>query len=84
METIKQTLLSGWNTMRLIRLVLGIFIAYQAVTLHDSMAGLIAALLLFQALSNTGCCGTQGCAAPIRKAGNPINEEIEFEEIKNK
>ena len=70
--------------MRLLRLVLGSFIAYQAITLHDTMAGLIASLLLFQALSNTGCCGTQSCAAPMRKTSNPMNEEIEFEEIKNK
>jgi hypothetical protein len=83
METIKQTLLSGWSFMRWIRLVIGIFISYQGIHLHDTMSGLIGGLLLFQAITNTGCCGTQGCAVPQKKS-NTETKEIEFEEIKNK
>ena len=82
MESIKYYLLTGWSIMRLIRLALGCFIAYQAITLHDTMAGIIAAFLLFQALTNTGCCGSQGCATGIPKTKNAVQQETEFEEIK--
>ena len=34
---IKQTLFTGWNTMRWIRLALGIFIAIQAIQMHDTI-----------------------------------------------
>lgn len=84
MEAIKQTLLTQWNLMRIIRLAAGIFLAVQAVQMHDAIAGFISAILLFQAFTNTGCCGVSGCAVPVTgKKSNPI-QEVEYEEVKEK
>jgi hypothetical protein len=78
----KQTLLTDWNFMRLLRLGLGIYIAIQAFQTLSVLSGVIATFFLFQALTNTGCCGSNGCAVPVKKNSSDKTEEIEFEEIK--
>jgi hypothetical protein len=83
MNTISQTLFTGWNFMRALRLVLGVYIAIQAFTTHDSMLGFFSTFFLFQAITNTGCCGAQGCSVPVIKKDSTKIEEVEFEEIKN-
>jgi hypothetical protein len=81
---IKQTLLTGWHFMRWLRLGLGLFIAIQAVKTHDTISGFIAAFFLFQAVTNTGCCGANSCTMPTTKKDNDTIEDVEFIEIKNK
>ena len=83
MNSIKQTLLYNWDFMRTIRLLLGVFIAYQSVVMHDAFSGAIAGLLLFQAATNTGCCGSQGCGTSYNQNYTEENtENVAFEEIK--
>ena len=53
--------------MRWVRLILGAFIAIQAMQTHDALAGMIAAFFLFQAITNTGCCGGNSCSIPEAK-----------------
>ena len=73
-------LLTGWHFMRWLRLALALFIAVQAIQVHDGLAGMIAVFLLFQVVTNTGCCGPQGCAVPMKDT--PIKDkEIDFEEV---
>jgi hypothetical protein len=81
-ETIKQTLFAQWNLLRWIRLVAGLFLAVQSLQLHDSITGFISAIFLFQALTNTGCCGVGGCAVPASSKNFDVNQEVEYEEIK--
>jgi hypothetical protein len=64
---IKQTLLTGWNFMRWLRLGLSVLIAVQAYQMHDAISGLLAGFFIFQAVSNTGCCGSSTCAVPENK-----------------
>jgi hypothetical protein len=79
---IKETLLTGWNFMRWLRLALGLFIGIDAIQMHQPISGFIAAFFIYQAVTNTGCCGVSNCAAPTTK-GNPDKiEEIKYEEIK--
>jgi hypothetical protein len=78
----KETLLSGWNFMRFLRLGLGIYIAVQAVETQSLLSGVVAVFFLFQAITNTGCCGANGCAVPIKKSNSDKIEELEYEEIK--
>jgi hypothetical protein len=78
--TIKQTLFTNWHFVRWFRLGIGLFIAVQAVQLHDSLSGFVAALFLFQAATNTGCCGASGCGVPPAQ-GNDDVEDVKFEEI---
>lgn len=81
METIKQTLFTNWGLMRWLRLVLGIIAGAQAIQFHETILGFLSAFLIFQALTNTGCCGVGGCRVPKK---NSKNTEITFEEIKEK
>lgn len=79
----KQTLFTGWHFMRWLRLGLGIFMAIQAIEMHDTFSGFIAAFFLFQAVTNTGCCGSNGCATPRTPVRTKeISDDINFEEIK--
>lgn len=81
---IKQTVFTGWHFMRWLRLGLGVFIAVQAIQNRDTLSGLIAGFFLFQAVTNTGCCGVNSCAAPVTKSNADKIEDVEFEEIKTK
>lgn len=78
----KETILQNWNFMRFLRLGLGIYIAYQAVETLSIFSGVVAVFFIFQAITNTGCCGSNGCAVPTKKSNAPKTEEVEFEEIK--
>jgi len=80
---IREILFSDWHLMRWLRLGLGVYIAVQAVQLHDMLAGVIAAFFLIQAITNTGCCGTRSCAVPT-KTNSDNTKEIDFEEVKQK
>lgn len=70
--------------MRWLRLSLGLFIAAQAIESRDPISGIIAIFFIFQAVTNTGCCGANACAVPVSKNRSNNIEEIEFEELKSK
>lgn len=78
----KETLLTNWHFMRWLRLGMGLYAAVVALQLHDPLSGFIATLFLFQAVTNTGCCGAGGCAVPISKRTSAEVKEIDFEEVK--
>ena len=78
----KETILQNWNFMRFLRLGLGIYIAVQAVETLSIFSGIVAAFFIFQAVTNTGCCGSNGCAVPTKKSNSDKTEEVTFEEIK--
>jgi hypothetical protein len=78
---LKQTLLTGWHFMRWFRLIIGIIIGVQAIQMHHPISGFIAAFFIFQALSNTGCCGTNQCSTPTGPANAQKIEDIAFEEV---
>lgn len=71
----KQTLVTGWDFMRFLRLGLGIYIAIEAVETQSLLAGIIAAFFLFQAIMNTGCCGSNSCVLPMNKVQKDTNEK---------
>jgi hypothetical protein len=79
-----KTLLTGWNFMRGLRLVLGVIFLMQAIELRDIITGLIATFFLFQAITNTGCCGSNGCAVPNNKTNIEDIQDVTFEEVKSK
>ena len=81
----KATLFTGWHFMRWLRLVLGIVIGISAFQTHDNISGFVAAFFLFQAVTNTGCCGVSGCATTnVSEKQNATSSEVEYEEIKGK
>lgn len=79
-----QTLLTGWNLMRWLRLGLGVYGAVQAVQLQDVLTGGIAALFLFQVITNTGCCSANGCTTSFTNNEDDKVKEVTFEEVKSK
>ncbi|HVM87665.1 MAG TPA: hypothetical protein VMT76_05720 [Puia sp.] len=81
MNSIKKLILSDWHLVRIIRLVFGIIMAVNAITMRDAFSGILGAIFLFQAVTNTGCCGTS-CAAPMRSQNATEEKEIVFEEVK--
>lgn len=78
----KETFFKNWNFMRFLRLGLGIYIAVQAIVTLSLLSGAMAVFFLFQAITNTGCCGTNSCAVTTKKSDSGNQEEVEFEEIK--
>jgi len=78
----KQTLLTNWNFMRFLRLGIGIYIAVQAIETQSVFSGIVAVFFIYQAVTNSGCCGTNGCAVPIKKSNPDKTEDVDFEEIK--
>lgn len=78
----KQTLLTNWNLMRFLRLGIGIYIAVQAIETLSAFSGVVAVFFIYQAVTNTGCCGSNGCAVPLKKSNPDKTQEVDFEEIK--
>jgi hypothetical protein len=82
-STFKYNLLNNWNIIRFIRLGLSIIIILQAIQVHDALFGFLGTFFMYQALTNTGCCGVSGCAPAIQK-NTDNSEQIEFTEVNNK
>ncbi|HWS59723.1 MAG TPA: hypothetical protein VN182_02205 [Flavobacterium sp.] len=78
----KETLFSNWDFMRFLRLGLGIYIAIQAIETQSILSGIFSGFFIFQAVTNTGCCGSNNCAVPIKKNNSDKMEEVEYEEVK--
>ena len=76
------SLLTGWSFMRFLRLGAGIFIGVQSLLYRDVLSGLIASVFLLQAATNTGCCGTSGCATNTNYKSKNTIQDVEFEEVK--
>ncbi|MBW7869098.1 MAG: hypothetical protein H3C31_12315 [Brumimicrobium sp.] len=74
-------LVTGWNFMRVFRLLLGIFILIEGIRSQENAVLLFGGLFTLMPLFNIGCCGPAGCSTPISKDSN-LNKEIEYEEIK--
>lgn len=79
--TFKYKLMNNWNVIRFIRLALSIIIIAQAFQTQDMLFGIFGSFFLYQALTNTGCCGANSCAPNTNK---PITatEEVQFTELK--
>jgi hypothetical protein len=66
-EQTELRLTANWHAAHWIRLLLGLVVCFQAVYASDGLLGVVAAFLLLQAFTNTGCCGTTCAVNPIAK-----------------
>ncbi len=87
MNTLKERLLTNWHIMRIIRLVMGVMMLTMSFQGGDWLLGSFSVFFLYQAVTDTGCCGTQSCspAKQVKKPGTQTlttDEHIEYEEIK--
>jgi len=68
-------------------MLLGCFVLSQAINTSSTIAMIFGAFILVQALTNTGCFSSKGCALPENQ--NAVNgttdiANVEFVEIKDK
>jgi hypothetical protein len=73
-------ILVGWNLIRGLRLIIGAYFTVQAIETLDIFSGIIAAFFLYQAITNTGCCGANVCAVPNAKNNTDQPKEVESDE----
>jgi len=78
----KQTILSNWNFVRWVRLVMGIAIVAQSVAVKDFAFSVIGMALAGMAVFNIGCCGTGNCYTPVNRNAE-LAKEIIYEEVVN-
>ncbi len=76
-----RTVTSNWNFMRLLRLVAGIAITTQAIMARDVLFALAGLAFTGMALFNIGCCGVNGCSAPVRNESKTSVKDISYEEV---
>jgi hypothetical protein len=78
-----QTLLTGWNFMRFLRLGIGLYAVSEAVRTGEMIFLLPGGILLLQVFFNVGCPG--GACAPTANT-QPLrdvsDEPVHFEELK--
>lgn len=70
--------------MRILRLALGLLVVWQAIQIGEWAPGLLGGLFVLLALTNTGCCGANGCGVPAtqnEKENVAGTNGIEFEEV---
>lgn len=76
----KQQILGNWNFMRFFRLALGIGIIVQSAIARDWTMLVVGLLFTTMPVFNIGCCGTGGCATPVKKDTEP-KKDITYEEV---
>lgn len=82
MNNWKSIILSNWNFMRVLRFGLAIYVLVEAIRTYDVMFGVLASVLLLQAVFNVGCCTGGACYTDTTESDG--NKEVIFEEVKNK
>lgn len=72
---------TGFNWIRLVRLLAGGVALYQGIVSYSTILGGIGVLLLIQGIFNMGCPGLS-CSSPYQQTTLSKREEIKFEEVK--
>ncbi|MDD2961554.1 MAG: hypothetical protein PHR45_05680 [Muribaculaceae bacterium] len=70
-------LISNWNVIRIVRLLLGLGIIAWAVIANEYVFVILGALLAIQALLNASCCCAGGCGT-----GNDAKQDVYKNQIK--
>lgn len=87
MSTLKERLFTNWHLMRIMRLGLGVMMIVMGIQNKDWAVGLFSVFFLYQAVTDTGCCGSGACYTPPRHGKKDVapvvnDGAIEFEEVK--
>lgn len=76
--------LKDWSLMRFLRLAVGAWALTNGMMQKDFLLLGLSAIVLFQAITNTGCSATGNCNTPTSKKTNTkdaLKEPVEFEEV---
>ncbi len=74
MNSFKHILFTGWNFMRFVRLGFGVGFIIRTIQTNDTLIGLVGAFFLFTAITNIGCCGSNGCTIPTQETKSHSSE----------
>ena len=66
--------------MRFFRLALGVAIIVQSVMVSNWTMAIVGLLFTAMPVFNIGCCGSNGCAAPVKKSTETI-KDTRYEEV---
>jgi hypothetical protein len=69
------------SLLRVLRFGLGVFMGIQAFHGQDVLAGILSAVLLWQAYTNAGCAWG-ACSVPVQNVKQ--DADMEIEEVKGK
>jgi hypothetical protein len=80
---VKEQLFPNWYPMRWFMLILGVVLGYSYLVSGPAISGLLSLLILFQAVTNTGCL-LGHCTPAVNHQTKPdLNlDDVTFEEIK--
>ncbi len=76
--------LKNWSVMRFLRLAVGAWALTNGMMQKDFLLLGLSAFVLFQAITNTGCCAAGNCSTPVNKKADTkdaLKEPVEFEEV---
>ena len=73
---------TGWNVVRLIRLVLGVAILVQGIIANNITSILVGAILGGMAIANIGCCGASACSVSTTHHNKSSN--VKYEKLDSK
>ena len=76
-----QTLLRGWNVMRVLRLTIGIMAVIQAYQQGSWPLAIAGFFVMILAIANLGCCGVAGCSVNSFHNKENSKNEITYEEL---
>lgn len=84
--SMKSILFTGWNAMRIIRLVAGVILLISAFVHRDTLIGGFGIFFTLQGLFNFSSCGmggcyTSSCASPRKFSNAKHTEDIQAEII---
>ncbi|EEI94323.1 hypothetical protein HMPREF0765_0064 [Sphingobacterium spiritivorum ATCC 33300] len=78
----KQSILNGWNLMRIVRLALGLLVMVQGFQANEWLLVALGALFSLMPLFNIGCCGASGCNTPVSRRSSKKIEDTTYEEVR--
>lgn len=81
-EQYKFALTNDWNFMRVFRLLLGLLVLIQSLFIGDYLFSAFGVFFIFQALTNTGCCGSSGCSVDYSNSNE--SKVPAYEKMKSK
>ena len=55
-------IIKKWSLLHVIKLLVGIILLFQSFTQKDITLAILSGFLLLTAITNVGCCGSNGCA----------------------
>lgn len=80
---LKEQLFSNWYPVRWFMLILGFVLGYNFLASGSSISGLLSLVILFQAITNTGCLLGHCTPAVHHQTKSDLNlDDVTFEEIK--